>query len=120
MSRYIDADAFKEKYGDYYAEEGTTEGFIGTVGRLIDKAPTVLDTLANELAEGMVSDLEHSFNCGYQEGLNNRPKGKWESRYWVGDAYYHVCSECKMHIRENEFDNYCPNCGADMRGKKND
>lgn len=39
--RPIDADAFNEKYGNYYAEEEPEEGFIGTVGQLIDNAPTV-------------------------------------------------------------------------------
>lgn len=33
--RQIDADAFSEQYGNYYAEEGTEDGFIGTVGDLI-------------------------------------------------------------------------------------
>ena len=30
--RPIDADTFTEQYGNYYAEEGTAEGFIVTVG----------------------------------------------------------------------------------------
>ena len=40
-SRLIDADAFSEQYGNYYAEQGTAEGFIGTVGDLISKQPTI-------------------------------------------------------------------------------
>ena len=40
-SRLIDADAFSEQYGNYYAEEGPAEGFIGTVGELIAKQPTI-------------------------------------------------------------------------------
>lgn len=39
--RLIDANAFTEQYGNYYAEEGTEEGFIGTVGYLIAKQPTI-------------------------------------------------------------------------------
>ncbi|MBQ5339550.1 MAG: DUF551 domain-containing protein [Oscillospiraceae bacterium] len=39
--RLIDADAFSEQYGNYYAEEGPEEGFIGTVGELIAKQPTI-------------------------------------------------------------------------------
>ena len=38
--RLIDANAFSEQYGNYYAEEGPAEGFIGTVGELIAKQPT--------------------------------------------------------------------------------
>lgn len=40
-SRLIDADAFSEQYGNYYAEQGTEEGFIGTVGELIAQQPTI-------------------------------------------------------------------------------
>lgn len=59
MTRYIDADALKEKYGDYYAEEGTEEGFIGTVGQLIDNAPTM----------GVETDcaLKQFGKCNYNE-----------------------------------------------------
>lgn len=39
--RLIDADAFTEQYGNYYAEEGPSEGFIGTVGDLIAKQTTI-------------------------------------------------------------------------------
>ena len=41
MSRLIDADAMKAKCGEWYTEEGTEEGFIGTLGSLLDAAPTV-------------------------------------------------------------------------------
>lgn len=40
-ARLIDANAFTAQYGDYYAEEGTESGFIGTVGCLISKQPTI-------------------------------------------------------------------------------
>lgn len=39
--RPIDADALIEKCGDWYVEEGTEEGFIGTLKSLIDEQPTV-------------------------------------------------------------------------------
>ena len=39
--RLIDADALTEKYGDWYVEEGSEEGFIGTVKQLIDAQPTI-------------------------------------------------------------------------------
>ena len=41
MADLIDRDAFAEKYGNYYAEEGPEYGFIGTVGDLIAKQPVV-------------------------------------------------------------------------------
>lgn len=39
--RLIDADVFSDQYGSYYAEEGPADGFIGTVGDLIAKQPTI-------------------------------------------------------------------------------
>ena len=41
MNRLIDADALTDKYGDWYVEEGTEEGFIGDLKQLIDLQPTI-------------------------------------------------------------------------------
>lgn len=47
-----------------------------------------------------------------------RPKGRWE---WLGPYRYNndgmigTCSVCKERLRLFAR-NYCPNCGADMRG----
>lgn len=39
---------------------------------------------------------------------------------WIKDEYgIPHCSECKA-INNTVYRNYCPNCGADMRGEKND
>jgi len=39
--RLIDADALTEKCGDWYVEEGTEEGFIGTLGQLLSVQPEI-------------------------------------------------------------------------------
>lgn len=46
-----------------------------------------------------------------------RKKGKWTIKN--GElAYWDVCSTCgKMVIHKAPFYNFCPNCGADMRGE---
>ena len=44
----------------------------------------------------------------------DRPKGKWVSKEGVYGAAY--CSECNYELRVNNT-NFCPNCGADMRGE---
>ena len=41
--RLIDADALIAKYGDWYTEEGTETGFIGTLEMLLKDAPTVVE-----------------------------------------------------------------------------
>ena len=53
-----------------------------------------------------------------------RPKGEWigeANGYADGELVYDVwyCSECNLDIGTDEPDllpNFCPNCGADMRG----
>lgn len=46
---------------------------------------------------------------------SKRPQGEWTIKYINGCSYY-ICSVCKeMHIDKG---NFCPNCGADMRGKE--
>jgi hypothetical protein len=39
--RLIDADAMIEKCGDWYVEEGTESGFIGTLKNLLVTQPTI-------------------------------------------------------------------------------
>ena len=51
-----------------------------------------------------------------------RKKGEWELRTDERfDIDYYKCSECGYEpYRKMDISNFCPNCGADMRGDKND
>ena len=96
MSRCIDADALKSKCGDWYVEEGPEEGFIGTIGQLLDGQPTVEP---------------------------ERKTGKWI----CSDDLYEtaVCSCCGWDTTEpwqhiKSWFEFCPHCGADMRGEQDD
>ena len=97
--RLIDADAFSEQYGNYYAEQGTAEGFIGTVGELIAEAPAV--------------DAE-PVRHGHWKPIGARLRG--------GNTDSFQCSECEFLARalkagkECGYD-FCPNCGARMDGE---
>ena len=47
------------------------------------------------------------------------PTNKWdtwneEEGYWLEDEIF--CSECNYHDWQRLKTNFCPNCGADMRG----
>ncbi len=48
--------------------------------------------------------------------IEERKKGKWSIKN--GElAFWDVCSECgRMVLHKAPFYNFCPNCGADMRG----
>ena len=63
------------------------------------------------------------------EDIDDQPtieprKGKW-TRHFDGNEWYWYCSSCKEQWYEedlwmggNSFPNFCPNCGADMRGSE--
>jgi len=47
-----------------------------------------------------------------------RKKGKW---IYDGDCY--ICDQCKSAFgwwADSQTSNYCPNCGADMRGEQDE
>lgn len=51
-----------------------------------------------------------------QPSIDIEPKrGEWIEQE---DDYHHYweCSECGMGVGLDDIRNYCPNCGADMRG----
>ena len=46
-----------------------------------------------------------------------RKKGKWNTDKESPEyATCSVCGHCDWDCTESEYFNYCPNCGADMRG----
>ena len=42
-----------------------------------------------------------------------RKMGKWKNVA----LFTRECSECEAQFHELEYDNFCPNCGTDMRGE---
>lgn len=55
--------------------------------------------------------------------LPERKRGTWELMFngqFKGGAYWFSCSKCNRIVPEvrNGGWNYCPNCGADMRGEQ--
>lgn len=86
-------------------------------------------------------DFIKGFECGTQRQLEadrsdvDRPQGEWvavscfeafggDEDAWIAHGNpiaFHYCSECKEQTRIDEFgeeilSNYCPNCGARMKG----
>jgi hypothetical protein len=103
--RLGDLDALKEalKSGCEWCADANTNWCehcckINDFEDLIDDAPTVeLKRVKNEL-NNELNEL--------------RPQGEWELH---GMIYY--CSKCGHECGESG-DNFCGNCGADMRGDK--
>lgn len=94
--RPIDADALIKKYGDWYVEEGTESGFIGTLKNLLATEPTVQpEPHWIPVSERMPEDLEEVNVTwvnrnpeSYYESIKDKPftttavyyKGEW---YWL-------------------------------------
>ena len=107
--RLIDADEFKERIlsGEFIYCQVNKED----IADAIDNAPTVTPTF------GLFRDMLCS-DC------EKRPQGEW---YKTGQSFINPnkfknygCSNCfyelDEHIRIKP--NFCPNCGADMRGEE--
>lgn len=96
--RLIDADALIDKYGEWYTEEGTEVGYIGTIKGIVDSMPTIEP---------------------------ERKRGRW---IYKNDLKQFFCSECGFpsltyddtYIYGMDLPNYCEDCGADMRTRETD
>jgi hypothetical protein len=85
------------------------------------------DTVEEFMESYKVTDVEHVYSNGVEfvpiyrmrqwfQHQPERKKGKWLFPY--GDKKYKRCSVCERDyysIPHNS--NFCPNCGADMRGE---
>ena len=49
--------------------------------------------------------------------LEERKKGKWMHKKITAD--FHVVGQCSVCKERKRIDNFCPNCGTDMRGENN-
>lgn len=104
--RYIDADKLKDikfnsisndKYGIYRI------GWNDAIDAVVDNEPTadVRENVKGEWIDGKVKHIKNG------ELRNVRECSICGSSYFVYDNYNSV----------DEIPNYCPNCGADMRGE---
>lgn len=84
----------------------------------------MIENLPSAQPEYTEQDVRDSFNSGYACGMEaaqpERNSGEWTIKN--GElAFWDVCSECRrMVIHKAPFYNFCPNCGADMRGDEHE
>lgn len=109
--RLIDADELIKKFLNVCRTEFEIKNKCmadENVIALIHNAPTVCND---------------NYSMGYQDGvrkvLSERPTGKWESPFPVGNITYHKCSNCHISSQLILVTNYCPICGAKMEGAEN-
>ena len=86
----------------------------------------------NKRVEELLNDSEFVRKRGYIDVLGikkyilsipsaDRPQGKWINGHHINGVDYKRCNQCFAVIEEtffaHDFDvNFCPNCGARMRG----
>ena len=110
MARYIDAEkmlvtAVKDKKFIFTKEDALKDEVV---------VKTVYEDLAEFINSQPTADVEEV------------KRGKWKIKQDDYDCEYMKCSCCKEEFYPFDADtvdttpNYCPNCGADMRGGKND
>lgn len=111
--RLIDADVLKEAFkawktmDDYYHNTDCDDIPFSEAFDLIDNAPTVT-----------LSEIQ-SLMCEYLAYKEERPRGKWisnPSKFSFMNCGRH-CSLCGKVVEFSE--NFCPDCGAYMRGDDN-
>lgn len=70
-------------------------------------------TFDEEKLREIVKEAVERFKEEYE--ITDRPQGEWIEQE---DDYHHYweCSECGMGVGLDDIRNYCPNCGAKMKG----
>ena len=113
--RLIDADALSELLVKTYEKAPTEKAllFVALLLKNNEQVPTV--------EAKTTEDCIIAYGDGYETArrLYERQQGEWVyNSYGNGCGNWH-CSECGIIIVmcKNSHNNFCPNCGADMRGK---
>lgn len=93
---------------------------------VIDNAPTVEPekvlvanvTFDKDQLEQIVRDrvIEPIKNGELVLQTDERPHGEWIEPFESNGKTYHKCTHCHISSELILFGNFCPNCGADMRG----
>ncbi len=83
------------------------------------EAMEILTSIKNTPAIKWENGADIAFDLAIK-ALEERPQGEWIDE---DDSYYANCSNCGYQINthhERGYLKFCPNCGADMRGKENE
>ena len=105
--RPIDADALIEKCGDWYVEEGTESGFIGTLKNLLATEPTIqtvaTDTNVGDEISKFIDGLEEIFADLRERHVDDSVCGlcEYDGAYMGQSGDW--CNECPGFDRDDCF-----------------
>lgn len=131
--RLIDSDTLREQIDDYKYfhssfQKMTVAEFLTIVHDLIDNTPTVESSLKlDNITEEEIEKFKIIWQRANSKGLlvinEERPQGEWVIDENNVFENYKKCSYCGEGAEwldggSQFLSNFCPNCGADMRGDK--
>ena len=61
-------------------------------------------------------DITDAFMRGYEKGKADRPQGEWVFVEEFMGINRYKCSACEREELRTHLSNFCPNCGARMKG----
>lgn len=83
-----------------------------TIGYQIDKAELI--KALNYDRDQYEKGYQDGRSAGYRQAESQKRKGFWLIN---SDGYYPYCSECMNEPQNRIMTDYCPNCGAYMKGE---
>ena len=87
---------------DYIEREAVIKGFTDLLQKPGDIYPTDITTMMQRIPAADVRPVV---------------RGEW---IICSDGYYPYCSVCKNEPQGRVMTDFCPNCGADMRGEQDE
>lgn len=88
---------------------------------------TFPDTVEEFMEQYKITDTEQIYTNGTElvpifrmkQWFTHKSEQKYNRPHWItsSDGYYPYCSECKTEPKSGEMTDFCPSCGADMRGR---
>ena len=121
--RLIDANALKEAIEQWFVKD---KYYSNRVRNNIPKSE-VFDIIDNAPTVEPIKQCKYCKHCGNEDYCSNchsdhslfeyyeRPQGEWikmSDRF----GFYFACNKCGYDRAKSDNANFCPNCGADMRG----
>lgn len=103
-----------------------TQAFCELAIKALEQEPEISLEVYKQVAKERDIAIEQLHELGYEFGEKIETKtGHWVKtpKAVMGEGYMWYCDRCEHLVyqdssRDYPSENYCPNCGADMRGKE--